>query len=97
MPAIVITQIAGAGDVTLDGDSGFRNSRIQFSCYARTYADSKRLAHAVWALLEGIHATLADGTQIDVAVVSIESDSFAEEPFVYHTPLEIEFYYREAA
>jgi Protein of unknown function (DUF3168) len=97
LPALVISQIAGTGIVTMEGPSALRNSRLQFSCYGRSYGESKRLAEAVWSVLEGVEVTLPDGTEVDVATVLLESEGFEEAAFVYHTPLDIEFWFREPA
>jgi hypothetical protein len=97
LPALCMTQIAGVGDVTLDGPSRLRNARVQFSCYGHSFGDAKRLAVAVRSVLEGMHATLPEGTQVDVALPLLESDTFEEAPFVYHTPLDFQFWFREPA
>jgi hypothetical protein len=97
LPSIAIVQIAGLGDVTMDGPSGLRSARVQFSCYGHSYCASKRLAVAVRAVLEGMHQTLPEGTQVDVALPLLESDTFEEAPFVYHTPLDFQFWFREPA
>src|SRR4029079_6611084 len=97
LPPIALPLIAGDGIVVMEGASALRTSRIQFSCYGRGFAQSKQLSQALWNLLEGLHTTLAEGTEVDVATVLIISDAFEEAPFIYHTPVDVEFKFREPA
>jgi hypothetical protein len=98
LPALCMTQIAGSGDVTLDGPSGLRTARVQFSCYGHSFGDAQRLAVAVRSVLEGMQALLPDGTDVDVALTVLESnDTFEEAPFTYHAPLDFKFWFREPA
>lgn len=97
MPAIVYTTVAGAGFSTMDGASNLQSARLQFSCYGVSYSAAKELAGAVRSVLEGLKATLSDGTQVDNATRVLESDTFEEAPFIYHTPMDFEFLFREPA
>lgn len=97
MPAIVYTTVAGAGYSTMDGATDLQSARLQFSCYGVSYSAAKQLASAVRAVLEGLKATLTDGTQVDFATRVLESDTFEEAPFIYHCPLDFEFMFREPA
>jgi hypothetical protein len=98
MPALVISQIAGGGDNTMDGASGLRTARIQFTAHGSNYLQSKTLAKAVRDLLDGIKTTCSDDdrTEIDLGEVVVELDAFQVAPFEYQTPLDIQFWFREA-
>lgn len=97
LPNIVLKQIAGAGDPIMEGVSGFKTARVQFSCRGHSYENTRQLAMAVRNLFDSMQATLPDGTEVDVAVVLLDSDNFEEAPFVYHAPVDVEFYFREPA
>lgn len=96
-PAIVFKEIVGEGIVTMEGASALRSTRQQFSCYARSFSQAKLLAEALRSVFEGLQATLPDGTEVDVATVRPMDDGFEEAPFLYHKPVEIEFWFREPA
>lgn len=95
LPAVVIMRISGRGDVTMDGPSSFQTARMQFTCYGRSVEQAEQLAAAVRGVLEGVQETLPDGTQVDVAELVLESETFAEAPFVFQTPLDFQFFFRE--
>lgn len=97
LPVIVYSQIAGENAAnSLDGANALHSARYQFSCYGKNYADSKRLAKALRDTLEGLHATLLEGTEVDNILLNMESDTFEEAPFIYHTPVDFEILFREA-
>lgn len=96
LPAIVLTQIAGAGLPTLNGPDPLHTARIQASCYATTYAQAKNLARAVRNLLEVYTGTLPDGTSVGNVILNLEADSFEEAPFLFHCPVDLEFWYSES-
>ena len=95
LPALVIQEIAGTGIVTMDGASGLWTSRVQFDSYGKTLADAATLAKATRLLLEGMNATLPDGTEVDVASVLHRQDDFEFAPFIFRALLELDFWYRE--
>lgn len=93
MPAIVYTQIFGEGLLTMDGPDSFTKARVQFSCYAKTPAGSKRLAATLRQLLEAYRGTLSEGTQVFSMRTVLEIDSFEDAPSICHTPIDMEIFY----
>lgn len=96
LPALVVTQIAGAGDSdTLDGAEATGSARYQFSCYAKNFDDAKRLARAVKKALVGFRGTWSEGTQIQAVTLVLETDGFAAGPLAFHVPVDLEFVFAD--
>lgn len=95
MPAIIISQVAGAGLVSMDGPSALHTARLDFRCYSKKNGDVLALSLAVWKLLDGIHTVLPDGTQVDVAKVLNRFTLFEYPPFEYGIAVDTEFWFRE--
>jgi hypothetical protein len=97
LPALILVEISGETDVTLDGPSGLRNTHLQISCYGRSYKEAKNLAETVLGLYDGGQAMLPSGTEVDVSLVRKDPEIFEVAPWVYHAPLDVRFVYREPA
>lgn len=98
-PNVAISQISGEGIPTMEGPDGLHSARMQFSCYGEKYADAIGLSRAIRNLLEGLNGAgavqLPDGTTVGQAILRSESDGFQEAPFLFHCPLDFEFWYSE--
>lgn len=89
-PSIVISESPGGETLmTMDGPDVLRFRRFQFSCYAKSYLQVKQLAAAVRTVLDGFTGALSDGTIVHNMKTEMEFDTFEEDPFIYHTPLEV--------
>jgi len=95
LPAIALSQIAGAGIPTMDGPDPLHSARIQVSCYGMTYGDAKQLARAVRDTLEGFAGTLTGGTMVGQTILASEMDAFEDAPFSFHCPIDFEFWYSD--
>jgi hypothetical protein len=95
LPAIVYFDVHGDGLMTMDGPDPMQFARVQFSCYGKSYGDSKRLARAVRQFLENFAGILPDGTPIGSMRRVSEVDTFEDAPFIYHTPVDIEIVYQD--
>ena len=96
LPAVVLSQIAGAGIPTMDGPSSLRKARIQFSCYGMKYSDAKKLARAVRNLLDGFAGPLPNGVEVGNTMLLLEADTFEDAPFSFNCPMDFEFWYTES-
>ena len=77
-----------------DGPSRLSFAHVQFSCFAKRYADARALRDALKALLESFTGPLAPGgTQIGNARWMSDHDSFESSTRVYHVICELELQY----
>ena len=81
LPYIIYQQISAIRDHTLDGPSGYTDSRYQLTCWATTYELAKQLFEAVRIFFDGYHATVA-GVNIQYVQFENELDTFAKQPGV---------------
>ncbi len=81
LPYIVMQQISAIRDHTLDGPTGYTDSRYQLTCWATTYGAAKRLFEAVRKFFDGYHATVL-GRKIQYVQFENEFDTFAKQPGV---------------
>lgn len=81
LPYIVIQQISGVRDHTMDGPTGYVDARYQITCWAKTYGAAKRLFEAVRKFFDGYHATVLN-RKIQYVQFENEMDTFAKTPGV---------------
>lgn len=81
LPYIVYQQISGVRDYTMDGPTGYVDSRYQITCWAATYGAAKRLFEAVRKFFNGFHATVL-GRKIQYVAFENEMDRIAKTPGV---------------
>ena len=75
LPYVVMNQVGGATDVTsYAGANRLQTARIRFSCYASSFLIAKTVARAVKAALNGLQATLSDGSIVEGAWLEYEGD-----------------------
>ena len=93
-PCLVFMVISDVPLESHDGPSGLSFAHIQFSCFAKQYADARSLRDALKLLLEGFKGTLTPGTA-SVSNVRYLSDHDTFEPLtrVFHTIVEMEIEY----
>jgi hypothetical protein len=91
-PYVVVEQIAGESEQTLDGPTGRQYVRFKFSCYGK-FTESKQLARAVRQALERFTGLCPDGTQFDNAQTVLEGDTFESAPYQYVTSPELAITY----
>jgi hypothetical protein len=90
MPDVVISESPGGETLmTMEGPDALRFRRYQFSCYAKSYLAAKQLAAAVRTVLENFTGELEDGSIVQNMQTTTEFDTFEEDAFIYHTPLEV--------
>lgn len=94
-PLIVYAEIHGDGEMTMDGPDPLQYARVQFSCYATDYANSKRLARVVRQTLEVFTGALYEGTTIDSMRRVGEIDTFEEAPSLFLTAVDFEVAYED--
>lgn len=90
LPAIVHSQIAGDGIMTMDGPSSMRFARWQFNCRAKKAIQAKQLQRAVRQVLEAFTGTTSDGTQIGNIECVLEMDAFEDAPFGFAAMLDVQ-------
>jgi hypothetical protein len=95
LPAIVYTQVHGAGLMSMDGPDPLKFARFQFSCYGATYAAAKALARALLNLLENFTGDLSDGTVIGNMERVGEMDTFEETPLAFVTHADVAIVYED--
>jgi len=71
LPAIVYQQVSGHRDHTMDGPSGYTDSRYQIICWGATYSAAKGLFEAVRKFFDGYHGT--SGT-VTIQYVQFENE-----------------------
>lgn len=74
LPFVVYTQVGASNVSSFDGTNALQGARVRFSCYGSSYAASKELAAAVKDSLEGLLATLTDGTKVEGSWLEFEGD-----------------------
>lgn len=70
-PAIVYQRISGMRVRSHSGPSSLAYPRIQFSCWAQTYSDAKRLAERLRVSLDGYRGTVGD---MNIQAIFVEND-----------------------
>jgi Protein of unknown function (DUF3168) len=81
-PCISYKLIAAKPSPTLQ-TSGYQRWRIEFNCFATTYAQGVALRAALRSTLEGFRGTLNDGTYLQDAQFIQLSDDYEDEPRIY--------------
>ncbi len=81
LPYIVYQQISAVRDHTMDGPSGYTDSRYQLTCWAVSYKLGKQLFEAVRKFFDGFHATVIN-RPIQYVQFENELDTFAKQPGV---------------
>ena len=81
LPHMVIQQISGVRDHTMDGPTGYVDARYQITCWATTYGGAKRLFEAVRKFFDGYHATVLN-RKMQYVQFENEMDRFAKTPGV---------------
>lgn len=95
-PAIVLSQIAGETDFSLDGPSDLRFVRWQFTCYGRTPILAKQLQRAVRQALEAFTGELSDGSAIESMECVLETDAFQYAPSLFTAPLDMHISFHDS-
>jgi hypothetical protein len=96
LPAIVYLVLAGHEIDSMDGRGELRVARVQISPYAEIYGDAATCREVAKDLLLGFQGILEDGTQIDRVALLLANDAFEPVPKIYHTPFDVEIWYRNA-
>jgi hypothetical protein len=101
LPAVVYLFVSRGSVNSFAGANPLEFGRIQFDCYARTYAGTKGLSRAVRDRLVplndapvGFPYDLPDGSQVQSALVHLDIDSpfeLGEGGFIFRALLDIEF------
>lgn len=91
-PAMTYQIIAATPEPTLD-TAGFQRWRLQFDCWANTYADAASLRAALIRTLNGYQGTLSDGTLLQDAEFIQVTDFFADDARVYRCMVEFYLYF----
>ncbi len=79
LPHLVYKQLSGPRDEVMEGPSGLVESRFEMNCWSDTYSETRDLADAVRALLDGYSGT-ADAVEIQAIHLVDESDTPALTP-----------------
>jgi hypothetical protein len=96
LPAVAYLRISGHEIDSMDGRGELRVSRIQISCFGESYADVAETVEAAKDVLIGFQGLLEDGTQVDRVGMVLESDAFEPIPKLFHSPFDVEIWYRNA-
>lgn len=56
VPRVVLTMVSDVPDMTHDGPSGYRQSRVQIDVYGASYGAAKDVARKIEAALSGLRA-----------------------------------------
>lgn len=81
-PCLRYKLISAKAEPTLS-TSGYQRWRIQFDCFANTYASAVALRAAIRSALEGYRGTLIDGTYLQDAQFIQLGDDYEDDPRVY--------------
>jgi hypothetical protein len=74
LPYCVYTQVGASQVSSFAGTNRLQSARLRFSCYAKSYATAKQLAAAVKSSLQGLLATLSEGTRVEGTWLEYEGD-----------------------
>jgi hypothetical protein len=92
LPALVYSEVHGQQALTLGNDKGFTDALFQISCMASSYLDSKTLAKALRAALQGYAGTMGS-TVVQGAFEESERDSYNAETKEYRTDLDFRIFH----
>jgi hypothetical protein len=87
LPALTYQLISAQPSPTLT-TSGMQRFRIQFDCWAETYADAVGLRAALTETLNGFQGTLNDGTALQDAQLEQVVDFFGDDDRFYRCMVE---------
>lgn len=85
LPAIVYNRISGERVQHMQGSSGLASPRIQFDCFAKTYAVAKAVAEALRLAIEGFSGTMGgvNGPDVNSCLLQSDSDGYEDDLEVY--------------
>jgi hypothetical protein len=92
LPALTYQLIAAKTNPTFE-TSGMQRWRIQFDCWAETYADAAGLRKALIQTLNGYQGTLSDGTVLQNADLQQIVDFFEDNARVFRCMVELYMYF----
>ncbi len=97
-PAITYQWISGDRLYSLSGPSGLSGPRIQFDCWAKTYAASEGLFEALRKRLDGYRGQMgsAPGHTVQGVFFANEVDLYEAEIDVYRRSVDFMIHYEEA-
>lgn len=90
-PALTMQSMPSAApDYTLHGEQ-INYSRLQFTAWARNYADCRHVLAAVDLVLNKLSRTLGDGTRVLFASSNSPIDHFDDVPRLFRSSADYEF------
>ena len=99
LPAIAYQRISGARALAHDGEVGFADARMQFTCQGSSYNSAKDLARAVRLCLAGFNGVMGGGTGQGVRVQGVrtenEMDGWGMTANGYTVRMDMVFWYLE--
>lgn len=87
LPAITYTKISGQRVNAKDGQTGLANPRFQFSCWAKTYLEAKKVADVVRIAMN----VFPNGT----TYMQDEQDFYEPDTGLYHVPVDFIIWHNE--
>ncbi len=96
LPYIVIQRISGIRDNTMEGPSGYLQSRLQFDVYAETYGTARFTARALVDALSGYRGGTIQGVFIDSERDLLAADT-GEVSQLYRVSIDAQIHHQETA
>ena len=75
LPAIAYQRVSGARELAHDGEVGFAEARLQFTCQAESYDGAKALAKGVRLCLAGFNGVMGGSAALGVRVQGVRTEN----------------------
>ena len=96
-PGIVYQKISGFHQKSHQGSSGLARTRIQFTCWAKTYAESKNVAEQLRLALEGYRGMMGgeSGVNVHAGLLQNDLDHYEPEADAFNVVVDFFFWHKE--
>jgi hypothetical protein len=94
LPYVVLTKISSLRFHSHDGKSDLCETRLQMSCFAETYYNSKQVADAVRGVLDAYSGT-SESVRIDSCLLINEQDLYESGDGIVHVALDFQIIHNE--
>jgi len=97
LPAIAYQRISGGRELAHDGEVGFAEARMQFTCQGDSYNSAKAVRKAVRLALAGFNGVMGGGSGVKVQGVRTENemDGWGMAAETWTVRLDMVFWYLE--
>lgn len=91
LPSVSYQTISTTRKRLLSGDADTTSSRLQFDVWSETYAVAKQVTAALMRVLEGLTATLPDGTRVLSSELVSCHDLYESDARTFRVSIDLKF------